>query len=156
MLEARAHLILYPVDKGFLAERARKYVEAIYDKIEGLPRVVGFVGGPVFGSARSTINLPQRVVYKRHKRKLALKYQTLKDLDGPILYVTGPIEGLRHGWTFCVQSGLQESLPKFVEIGGTMEHIYEYSCYSSRSFLKVPFQGANLNEAQKAFYKAIS
>lgn len=108
------------------------------------------------GIARPKGNLPHRVVYNGHKRKHALKFQAVNTPDGMIQHVAGPMEGRRHDWNLYIESGLEANLPRVLEIEGERYRIYSDSGYSRRWFMEVPFQGANLTDAQKAFNTAMS
>ena len=72
MVQERMYLITGPIDKDFMAENAKTYSDAIFEKSEGLERVVGFIDGTVLGIGRPKGNLPQRFVYNGHNRKHAL------------------------------------------------------------------------------------
>ena len=77
-----------------------------------------FIEGTVIGIARLKVHRKQRVVYTRHKRKHAHKYQAVNTAGGLILHAACPIEGHRHDWTLYVRSWLGEVLPALLDIEG--------------------------------------
>lgn len=132
------------------------YAGKISQKCNGLSNCVGFIDGTVIGIARPSGHLYQRVVYNGHKRKHALKYQAVNAPDGLILHVSGPIEGRRHDWTLYMNINLDEELPHLLEIDGVCYCLYGDSGYARRWYLEVPYQGANLNLAQRVFNETMS
>jgi len=55
-----------------------------------------------------------------------------------------------------IRSELDESLPNVLEAEGKRYAIYVDSGYNARWFMEVPFQGANLFAARRAFKKSMS
>lgn len=155
-LEANEHLLTSPISADFFQPRLARYAEAIHAKSKTLDTCIGFIDGTVLGIARPKGNLAQRVVYNGHKRKHALKYQAVNTPDGLIQHVYGPLEGRRHDWTLYIRSELDEVLPMVLEVDGVRYCIYGDSGYNARWYMEVPFQGATLSAAQKAFNKAMS
>lgn len=111
--DEQKHLVTDPLDREFISSSARIYAKAIYDKIQGLERVIGFIDGTVFGIAGQKGNFTQRLVYNGHKPKHLLKYQAVNAPGGMMLHVAGLIEGCRHHWTLFVRSGLEGDLPDY-------------------------------------------
>eukprot|EP00171_Calliarthron_tuberculosum_P002573 IDg2573t1 len=123
-LESRLNLITSSIDHTFMSTRAPQYAESVYQKTNALQNCVGFIDGTVIGIARPKGFEVQRVAYNGHKRKHALKYQAISTPDGLILHVHGPTEGRRHDWTLYTRSGLDESLPALLDIGGVQYCIF--------------------------------
>ena len=155
-LEARKHLLFSNLSHSFMARRADEYALAIEDKGGGLDNCVGFIDGTVLSIARPKGNMAQKVVYRGHKRKHALKFQALNTPDGLIMHLHGPVEGRRHDWTLYVRGNLDEVLPVVFEIGARKFCVYSDSGYNPRWYLEVPFQGSNLSAQQRAYNKLMS
>ena len=99
----------------------------------------------------------QRTAYNGHKRKNALKFQSLTTPDGLILDAFGPLEGRRHDWTLYIRSDAEDLLHIVLEVSDGMKYcIFADSGYKVRCFLRISFQGSNLTASQRAFNKAIS
>ena len=119
-LEVRQNLVLSDVDSTFFSERAELYACAIKNKCEALDNCTGFIDGTVIAVARSSRGEVQKVAYNGHKRKHALKYQAITSPDGLVLHAAGPIEGRKHDWTLYCRSGVDESLPGVMYVGGKL------------------------------------
>lgn len=156
MLHYRKHLITDSIGSDFMRQRAEMYAGKVFEKCGALTNVVGFIDGTVIGITRPKGSAFQRVIYNGHKRKHALKYQAINAPDGLMLHVAGPIEGRRHDWTLYIRTDLERTLPKLLDIDGVRYCIYGDSGYSRRWYLEVPFQGATLTAAQRAFNSAMS
>lgn len=81
----RSHILTGPLHAEFVARRAVKYAECIYQKCPSLDRCIGFMDGTVIGIARPGSSAEQNAAYNGHKRKHALKFQTITTPDGLIL-----------------------------------------------------------------------
>ena len=92
-MDARRNLQQGPINQDFMARRATSYSSAIYEKSGALRNCVGFIYGTVLSIARPKGNMAQRVVYNRHKRRHALKFQAVNSPDGLVLHLHGPVEG---------------------------------------------------------------
>jgi hypothetical protein len=74
-LSIRENLITGELHRGFLADNASRYAQAVHSKSNGLDNCVGFIDGTVLGIARPGDPDLQRVAYNGHKKKHALKFQ---------------------------------------------------------------------------------
>ena len=155
-VETRGHLLTGDVCAEFVAEKASTCAEAVHRKSQAMSNCIGFIDGTVIGISRPRGSRMQNVVYNGHKRKHALKYQTIVTPDGLILHEFGPLEGRRHDWTLYVRSGMNEQLCAVVAIDGKQYCIQGDSGYNRRIFMEVPCQSFNLTAAQKAFNEAMS
>lgn len=66
----------------FFASRHAIYCGAIERKCRVLSRCIGFIGRIVLGISPPSDHEEQHAAYNGHKRKHALKFQTVKKLDG--------------------------------------------------------------------------
>jgi nuclease HARBI1 len=155
-LSIRENLISGELHRGFLADNASRYAQAVHSKSNGLDNCVGFIDGTVLGIARPGDPDLQRVAYNGHKRKHALKFQVVLTPDGLILHCAGPIEGRRHDWTLYCRSGIDSQLEEKLMVNGIQFCIYGDSGYNLRPYMEVPYQGSNLSEEQKSLNKAMS
>ena len=117
-LEVCPHLVLSDIDSTFSSERAELYACAIKTKCEALDNCTGFINGTVIAITRASRGEMQNVAYNGHKSKHTLKYQAITSPDGLVLHAAGPIEGRRHDWTLYCRSGVDESLPGVMYVGG--------------------------------------
>ena len=141
---------------SFLRSRAEMYAEVIAEKSEALGNCIGFIDATVVGITRPGEDDMQREVYNGHKRKHALKYGEVTTPDGLIANFFGPVVGRRHACWMFAQSSLDEFLGTELSIGDKQYVIYGDSGYNHRSYLEVPFDGANLSPGQIQFNRAIS
>ena len=86
----------------------KKCANAIFRKGGLLPCCIGFIDGTVRGIARPHNRL-QKVVYNGHKRKHAIKFQSIVAPDGIIIHLFGPEAGSRHDAYVFQRSGLADS-----------------------------------------------
>ena len=84
------------------------FSHTIFNKGAPLDNVWAFVDGTVRGTTRPIRN--QRMIYNGHKRKHALKYQSLTTPNGMIANLFGPVEGKRHDSSMLAMSGLMPIL----------------------------------------------
>ena len=155
-LRVREHLLIGELDGTFVAQRAQKYATTINEKCPALDRCVAFMDGTVIGIARPGKNDEQNAAYNGHKRKHALKYQTLTTPDGLILHAHGPIAGCRHDWALYVRSNIEQQLREVLSVGGCQYYVHGDSGYNRRDVVDVPFQGAHLSGAQLAANRTTS
>lgn len=101
-------------------------------------------------------NVNKHVVYNGHKRKHAIKYQTITAPCATAMHLAGPIEAHKHDWTLYVQSGVYSVLPVLLRVGDTQYSIYGNSGYSSRVFFEVTYSRSTLSKGHMFFDKAIS
>ena len=155
-VETHGHLLTGDLYAEFVAEKASTHAEAVHQKSNAMPNCIGFLDGSVIGISGPRGSRMHNVVYIGHKRKHALKHQTIVSPDGLILHAFGLLEGLRHDWTLYVRCGMVEQLCAVLSIDGKQYFIYRDSGYNRRTFMEVPFQSSNLTAAQKAFNGAMS
>lgn len=113
-------------------------------KSAALHHCVGFMDGTVLGIARPGSSAEQNAAYNGHKRKHALKFQTITSPDGLILHAHGPMEGRRHDWALYVSSGIEQQLEDVCTVNGVQHYVHADSGYNRRRTVDVPFQGADL------------
>lgn len=114
------------------------------------------IDGIVIGVSSPKSNKEQGVLYNRHKRKHALKFQAVMSPDGMLLHACGTKVGVRHDWRMFVESGLEQDLPEVIFIDGIKYGVYGDSGYAPRPYLEVPASGSNLSHALKVFNNAMS
>lgn len=153
-VRTRKHLAFGTLHAGFISRRAEQYSAAIESKCNVLGRCLGFIDGTVLGIARPGNSSEQNAAYNGHKRKHALKYQTITSPDGLILHAYGPMEGRRHDWALYLRSGIEDQLDDVCFIDGVQYYIHGDSGYNRRITVDVPFQGANLPVAMRAANEA--
>lgn len=148
-IHKREHLVNGDLHAGFSARNAAKYAQSIHSKCEVLDHCIGFLDGTVIGIARPGSNIEQNAAYNGHKRKHALKFQTMTTPDGLILHAFGPLEGCRHDWALFVRSNIETQLENVCFVNGVQFYVHADSGYNRRTVIDVPFQGAHLTRAQK-------
>lgn len=153
LMDKRAHLLTGPVSTEFIQVHASRYSESIHMKCASLRDCVGFIDGTVLSIARPGESAVQNAAYNGHKRRHALKYQTITLPDGLILHASGPLEGCRHDWALYVNSGIDEQFGDMMFLDGVQYFIHGDSGYNERAFLDIPFSGAHLTPVQKAANK---
>ena len=77
----------------------------------------------------------QRATYSGHKRRYAIKIQTVTTPDGLILHIAGPIDGRRHDTTLFRRSGIESDLQRTMVIADTQYYIYGDPAYVLRPYL---------------------
>ena len=156
-IETHEHLIISLFNAAYLQAKLPYFAGCVFQKRNALSNCVAFIDGTVIGVSRPGKSGYQHVLYNRHKRKHALKYQAVLMPDGMLLHVYGPLEGRKHDWTLYARSGLEEKLPNCMQLEeGTRFCIYGDSGYIRRWYLDTPFQGASLSPDQSSFNEAIS
>ena len=90
------YLLQSPINSSFIQERGRLYSYAVHRKTRASEKCVGLIDGTVIAIARPDNSVLQNVAYNGHKRKHALKFQTVTTPDGflmdLILHAHGPTE----------------------------------------------------------------
>lgn len=127
LLQARQYLITDPMDKTFIRERAESCAKKIYDKSNGLNKVVGFIDGNVLGIEIPKGNVQQRVVYNGRNGKHALKHQAVSSPGGLMFHVLRPIECRRHDRALYIRKDLEQTLPEVLHVNGRSFCIFEDS-----------------------------
>ncbi|ETV83143.1 hypothetical protein H257_03946, partial [Aphanomyces astaci] len=141
------------LDRERIAPQLARFSRAVANKGGEVYNVWGFVDGTVRACLRPTNGTMQRSVYNAHKRKRALKFQTLVTPDG-IAHVFGPVEGRRHDLTILRRSNLEAVLRSDKRFDGYI--IYGYPAYGKSAHFASPFGGRNINVAQKYVNKSMS
>ena len=116
---------------------------------------IGFIDGTVRAMCRPTYD--QQHSYNGHKRKHALKFQSIMAPNGIIMCMHGPYAGRRHDSHLLRESGILdqlEALPTMPD--GTPLVLYGDPAYPSLPNLKAPHRGNNLTPAQQRYNKAMS
>ena len=78
------YLLQSPINSSFIQERGRLYSDAVHRKTKASEKCVGFIGGTVIAISKPDNSVLQNVAYNGHKRKHALKFQTVTTPDGLI------------------------------------------------------------------------
>ena len=141
---------------SFIQIKAKASASSVREKCQALQNCVGFIDGTVNEIARQKGYELQRVAYKGHKRKHALKFQASNSHDGLGMHVYGPLEGRRPDWTMYTRSSLDDHLSEVLDVDGERYCIYGNSGYNRRWFVEVPYQGSNLTPPHVAFDKEMS
>lgn len=110
MLYSHLYLLTVTINDVYINKNAKRFGNAIKEKIDGLGNYIGFIDGTGISMALPTNNATQNVVYNGHKRKHALNVQALTTPDGMFLHCAGTIEEKKHEWKLYVRSGLDEQL----------------------------------------------
>ena len=115
----------------------------------------GFIDGTVRGMARPSVG--QRSCYNGHKRKHALKFQSVVTPDGMIVDLCGPFEGRRSDCFLLTQSEIEDRMiPKAQDHMGRALCIYGDGVYPLSAQICKPFVGSHLSDDQEAFNRAMS
>jgi len=124
----------------FMRERAVLHAEKIEGTGAYLDRCVGFIDGTAIFIARPGGGL-QRACNSGHKRKHAVKFQSVLTPDGLIFLLFGPWEGRRHDMTLYFESGLDAVLPHALVISGVQYYSYGDAAYMLRPWVQASFSG---------------
>ena len=143
-----------PLSATFFEQRAHTYAAAVRRKCAVMDRCLGFIDGTVLGIARPVDYDVQHAAYNGHKRKHALKFQTLTTPDGLVMHAHGPMAGSRHDWALYVASDMDEQLQEVCYVNGVQYYFHGDTGYNRRHYLDVPFAGGNLSPAQRAANKS--
>ena len=115
----------------------------------------GFVDGTVRRVCRPGRN--QSVLYNGHKKVHAIKFQSVVAPNGMCANLYGPVEGRCHDSTMLARSDLLGLLQRHSRgPAGAMLYIYGDPTYPLRQQLQTPFRGAQINNLQKDWNKAMS
>lgn len=156
-MDKSGDLVTAPIPSSFMAHHAQRYASAVFMKNSCMEHTVGFIDGTVIGVARPGGSyMMQLVLYNGHKRKHAIKFQAVTTPDGLCIHLHGPEVGRRHDMYLYAASGVNENFEEIMDIDGKKYHIFGDSGYSWRVFLEVPYSGANVTVAQRAFNHAMS
>lgn len=97
-LNKRGHLIERDMSPTFVATRLQLHSDTIHRKCGTSDPYLGFIDGTVLEIARPNNRAKQNSTYNGHKRKQALKLQTVTNPDGLILHDYGLMTGSYHDW----------------------------------------------------------
>ncbi|ETL78445.1 hypothetical protein L917_20751 [Phytophthora nicotianae] len=148
-----SHLLLF--DSNRLTEDTlQAYSRAVFVKGAPLHTCVGFIDGTVRVMCRPMQN--QKYVYNGHKRKHALKYQSVIAPDGIIIHLRGPYAGTLHDAFILRESGLLEAAAEHLKFGGKHDIFYGDPAYGQQDHIIAPFKGALLTEDEQEFSKRMS
>lgn len=130
------------------------FAHAIHDKGAPLTNCIGFIDGTVRAIARP--EFAQRIAYNGHKRKHALKYQSVTSPDGLIIDFFGPVEGRRHDCFLLSVSGLEDRLCTYARDSRDQQMcVYGDPAYGVSTWILSPF-GGNPTADQKEFNRKMS
>ena len=85
---------------------------------------VGFIDETVLWIARPKANLAKKILFNRHKRKLALKCQPVNIPDGLTEHICVPVESRRRDWALYIRSDLEDILPSVLGLNGVEYRIF--------------------------------
>lgn len=149
---------------GIVSERLAVYADAIFVAGAPYPNVWCFIDGTVRGVCRPQPRkvcgkrkyLTQQSVYNGHKRKHALKFQTLLTPDGLIAHLYGPFSGRNHDIKMYSESGLAERIRRDSRFRNY--RIFGDCAYGRDDVMLSPFDGAiaNLTDAQQLINSKMS
>lgn len=123
-----------------MRERAHLYASKIEQSGGFLDRCVGFIDGTALFIPRPGGGL-QRSCYSGHKRRHAIKFQSVLTPDGLIFHLYGPVEARRHDMTLYHESGLDAILAHELVIDGVQFYLYGDATYFVRPWLQTAFEG---------------
>lgn len=83
----------------------------------------------------------QRSCYSGHKRRHAIKFQSVLTPDGLVFRLSGPVDGRRHDMTLYHESGLDATLASDLLIEGQCYYVYGDTAYFIRPRLLAAFPG---------------
>jgi len=124
----------------FLRERAALYSTKIEEAGAYLDKCVGCIDVTTILVSRPGGGF-QRACYSGHKRRHAIKFQSVITPDGLIAHLFGPWEGRRHDMTWYHESGLDAVLSDALVIQGVQHYIYGDAAYLVRPWLQASFRG---------------
>ena len=96
-MTAQGNLLTSDKPAQYIAQRAVRFEDKVFEKSQGLDNCVAFIDGKVI-----VVSLPggqmidQLVVYNGHKRKHALKFQAVTNPNGLFIHLHGPEYGRRN------------------------------------------------------------
>lgn len=132
------HLLTVEFCRTFLEMQEKRYAAATR-KLSVLQNCIGFLDGTVLDIARPNSNAEENVASNGHKRKQALKYQTLSASDGLILHTHGALVESRHDSALHVQCGMNRKLKTELHIDDVQLCVHGDRGYNQRVTLDVLF-----------------
>ncbi len=132
-----------------------EFCHKISQKGAPLDACFGFIDGTVRQICRPSRN--QRLCYNGHKRKHALKFQSVTTPDGLIIHLFGPIEGRYHDVRLLRESGLGDTMIQHARDQSNRQLcVYGDPAYGVTSWLVSPFKGSKLTPQQEQFNSSMS
>ena len=143
-------------NQPFLSQaNLQNYAGVIHAKGAPLQNCWGFVDGTVRPVSRPGKN--QRVLYNRHKRVHAIKFQAVVAANGLIANLYGPVVGKRHDSGMLGESGLLGELQRHsFSPRGQPLCVYGDPAYPISIHLQGPFKGARITPLQREYNSAMS
>ena len=147
---------LSDLNQGWLSPRCLKaFADSVHRKGAALDDVWGFIDGTVRPGCRPKVN--QRILYNRHKRLHALKYQSVTTPSGMVANVFGPVKGKRHDCAILAMLGLLQTLQGYSHgPNGEALWIFGDPTYPLMRNLLAPYNGAQLTQEQTDFNSSMS
>ncbi|ETP54962.1 hypothetical protein F442_00433 [Phytophthora nicotianae P10297] len=140
-------LILF--NRNIAAARLKEYSQAVFDAGSPYTNVWCFVDGTVRGVCRPVPRrvhhkkrklLGQQSIYNGHKRKHALKFQTLVTPDGLISHLFGPYAGRNHDIKMYRESKIAGTIRLDSRFRGF--RVFGDCAYGNDDVIVSPFEGA--------------
>ncbi|ETN09097.1 hypothetical protein PPTG_11143 [Phytophthora nicotianae INRA-310] len=161
LLDDKYAKLLYFND-SYVVQNLQAYADAVFDAGGLLQNVWAFIDGTVRGICRPRPRhtkrdgkfMSQKSVYNGHKRKHALKYQTLTTPDGLIAHLYGPFPGRNHDSKLFKDSKISERIRNDSRFQQYM--IYGDQAYGNDDVLTSPYAGEveNLSREQRQEYES--
>jgi len=104
MYDSWGHLLASFDQEWLSPENLQRFCDVIHEKGAPLENCFGFVDGIVRQVCRPGRN--QRVLYNRHKKVHAIKFQSVATPNGLVANLFGPVEWKRHDSAMLARSGL--------------------------------------------------
>ena len=115
----------------------KAFADSVHRKGAALDNMWGFKDGTVRPCCRPTVS--QRILYNKHKRLHALKYQSATAPSGMIANLFGPVEGKRHDCAILTMSGLLQTLQRYSHgPNGEVRYIFGDPAYPLKRNLLAP------------------
>ncbi|OWZ19570.1 LOW QUALITY PROTEIN: hypothetical protein PHMEG_0006169 [Phytophthora megakarya] len=137
LYQAFSHRLMFDTQR-LTESTIRAYARAIFAKGAPLRTCVGFIDCTVRGMCRPLQH--QKYVYNGHKRKHALKSQSVIAPDGIVIHLSGPYAGPRHGAFILQQSGLLEAACEHLMFDEKHYVFYGDPAYGQQDHIIAPFK----------------
>ncbi|ETP27956.1 hypothetical protein F442_22758 [Phytophthora nicotianae P10297] len=144
-------------NESYVVQNLQAYADDVFDAGGLLQNVWAFIDGTARGICRPRPRhtkrdgkfMSQKSVYNGHKRKHALKYQTLTTPDGLIAHLYGPFPGRNHDIKLFKDSKISERIRNDSRF--QQYKIYGDQAYGNDDVLTSPYAGAvgNLSREQR-------
>ncbi|ETP15685.1 hypothetical protein F441_09609 [Phytophthora nicotianae CJ01A1] len=154
LLDDKYAKLLY-FNESYVVRNLQAYADAVFDAGGLLQNVWAFIDGTVRGIRRPRPRhtkrdgkfMSQKSVYNGHKRKHALKYQTLTTPDGLIAHLYGPFPGRNHDIKLFKDSKISERIRNDSRF--QQYKIYGDQAYGNDDVLTSPYAGAVGNRSRE-------